>query len=291
MSISRGRQYMTASVLFSFLGGLGVKLASNIPVLEIIFFKSLVTLIVSYCTLQYRSISIWGSHSKILVLRSVVGLLGLFCFFTSLQNMPLASAITIQYTSPILMAVLSIFIVKEYVMPWQWIFFLISFIGIVFIKGFDPNTSLFYVLVGLTASLCRGLSHNLVRRIHGKEHPFVIMFYATSISIVATGLYLCYNFVAPQPYEWVMLAVMGVCSCSSHYCMVCAYQQAPISKLASISYLPIVYAFVVSYCFLQETLTPMTLIGIVLVLGGVFLDLLCRERVKKRSNQITEEAS
>lgn len=277
---------MAASVLFSFLGGLGVKLASNIPVLEIIFFKSLFTLITSYFTLRYRGISVWGHHRQLLILRSIVGLLGLFGFFTSIQNMPLASAITIQYTSPILIAVLSVFIVKESVRPWQWVFFAISFVGVVLIKGFDPNTSLFYILVALTASLCRGISHNLVRRIRGKEHPFVIMFYATLVSTMATGLYLCYHFVVPQPHEWGMLVVMGVFSCSSHYCMVSAYQLAPVAQLASINYLSIVYAFVVGYCFLQETLAPMAVVGILLVLGGVFLDLLYKEKTKKGLDKI-----
>lgn len=274
---------MATSVFLAFLAGLGVKLTPHIPIAEVLFCKSIITLTTSYTILRYRHVPVWGNTPKVLILRSVSGFTGLCLFFNSLHHMPLASAITIQYTSPIFITILSIFVVKEPVKPWQWVFFLTSFIGVVCIKGFDPNTPLLYVLMGLLAALCRAISHNFVRYMKGKEHPLVMMFYATLISTILTSVYLTCYFVMPTPYEWGMLAGMSIFSCLSHYCMIMAYQLAPVAQVTSINYLSVVCAFVVSYFFLQETVTPLALLGIALVLLGVILDLLYKQKTAAKT--------
>ena len=70
-----------------------------------------------------QKIYVFGNNKGLLVVRGVVGSIGLITFFYTLQNIPLASAVTIQYLSPIFTTILGIFLVKEKVKPIQFVFF------------------------------------------------------------------------------------------------------------------------------------------------------------------------
>src|SRR5690554_2538270 len=94
-----------------------VKFVPHIPAIEIIFFRSLFSLVVSYWILRKNRVPVFGNNKKLLVMRGVSGSLGLIFFFYTLQNIPLASAVTLQYLSPIFTALLGIFLVREKLKP------------------------------------------------------------------------------------------------------------------------------------------------------------------------------
>src|SRR5690606_2025282 len=108
------------------------------------------------------------------ILRGVFGVTALTLFFYTLQKLPLGSAITIQYLSPIFTAFFAIFMLGEKMYKIQWLFFGISFAGIAVIKGFDPNISLPLFLMGLGSAIFAGLAYNCVRKVKDTDHPLVV---------------------------------------------------------------------------------------------------------------------
>ncbi|HHH54774.1 MAG TPA: EamA family transporter, partial [Bacteroidetes bacterium] len=137
MIISKGIKHMIwAGLFFSFMN-LGVKLLPDLPVLEIVFFRALIMVVITLFLLKKHRINPLGNNKPLLILRGILGVSALSLYFYSLQNMPLASAVTIMQLSPIFTTLLAIVILKEKIKPIQLLFFLISFIGVIFIKGFD----------------------------------------------------------------------------------------------------------------------------------------------------------
>jgi len=72
----------------------------HIPAVEIVFFRSLVSLVLSYLILTKAKVSVWGNNRKVLISRGFTGAIALILYFITLQVIPLASAVTIQFLSP-----------------------------------------------------------------------------------------------------------------------------------------------------------------------------------------------
>ena len=139
INISPGIKYVLLASFFFTLMNVGVKYVKNIPSNEVVFFRAFVSLVICYFMLRYKKINPWGNNKKLLLLRGITGTIALVMYFYTLQHMPLASAVTIQHLSPIFTIIIAGFMLKEYSRSVQWLFFMIAFVGVVMIKGFDTR--------------------------------------------------------------------------------------------------------------------------------------------------------
>ena len=273
MRIPRSSQFIMLSAFFVALTSLCVKLLIQIPAVEILFFNSVGALVASFATLRYRRIVIWGQHRRLLFTRGIVGTLGVTLYFFTLQHIALPSAITLHYTAPIFATLIGIFMLEEPVSPQQWLFFVLSFAGVVLINGFALTDVSWYVFSGLAGAFFRGLSSSIVRRIEHKEHPLVVTFYSYLVTVPLAGTYVLYNFVKPQSQDWIILATISGLSYIAHYYAVKAYQLGPVASVSATAYIAIIYALLFSYLFLDEALPQLKLVGVGLVLLGVVFNI------------------
>jgi drug/metabolite transporter (DMT)-like permease len=263
---------LQASFFFAVMNVM-VKLIPNIPAVEVVFFRSIVSLILSYGYLKSNDINVWGSNKKILILRGLSGSIALCCFFVTIQSIPLASAITIHYLSPIFTAIIGIYFVKERVYKWQWLFFAIAFGGILIIQGFDARVSLGYTLLGVTAAFLSGVAYNCIRKLKDSEHPLVIIFYFPLVTLPLTGIYLLFDWVLPVGIEWLWLLLIGLSTQFAQYFMTKSYQSEELSKVASLNYIGIIYALGFGYIFFDESYGWLVYTGMGVVLIGVILNI------------------
>lgn len=284
MKISKGMGFMLlATLLFTCMNVL-VKLIPHIPAIEIIFFRSIISLVLSFAILQSQKVPVLGNNKTLLLLRGAAGALALVCYFITLQNIPLASAVTLQYLSPVFTTVLGIFLVKEKVKSLQFLFFGLAFAGVLLVKGFDPRVDTVYLFLGIGAGFFAGLAYNIIRKLNTTEHPLVIVFYFPLVTIPLTLLYVVSNWVQPQGIEWVYLLLIGLLTQFAQYFMTMAYQQEELSKVASLNYIGIIYAIGFGYLVFDETFHPLTYVGMMLVLAGVILNLQYKKKLVAKSS-------
>lgn len=262
---------LIAGVLFALMN-VSVKLIPHIPALQIILFRSVFSLVVTYFFLKSKNIPVLGNNKKLLVIRGIAGSVGLMAFFYTLQTIPLASAVTINFLAPIFTTILGIFIVKEKVASRRFVYFAISFAGVVIIQGFDPRIAVSDLLIGLTAAFAMGVAYNIIRKLKTSEHPLVIMFYFPLITIPIASVITYFVWIQPQGWDWVILLAIGLLTQFAQYFMTMAYQNANLSKVASLSYIGIIYALGFGFVFFDETHNLYTYLGMVLVLAGVLLN-------------------
>jgi len=213
-------------------------------------------------------------------MRGTSGAIALVMYFTTLQVMPLASAVTIQFLSPIFTSILGVYIVKEKVKPLQWLFFFMAFAGVVIIQGYDARITTFYMTIGVVAAVFSGLAYNFIRKLKTSEHPLVIVFYFPLVTIPITGTYSAFNWVQPDSWkQWVLLLLIGVFTQIAQYFMTKAYQSEELSKIASLKYLGIVYALGFGWVFFGETFNLLTYVGMAVVLVGVVLNIWYKQRL------------
>ncbi|HEY4649952.1 MAG TPA: DMT family transporter [Pontibacter sp.] len=278
---SKGVQYMLLSTLFFALMNVCVKLVPHIPAGEVIFFRSIISIAMSYAVLRRQQVNVWGTHKSLLVTRGVTGAVALILYFTTLQNIPLATAVTIQYLSPIFTTILGIFIVKEHVKPWQWVFFLVSFAGILVIEGVDVRISPFYLGIGVAGAFISGISYNIIRKLNTREHPLVIVFYFPLVALPVSGVYCLLEWVQPQGWDWLMLLLVGIFTQLAQYYMTMSYQAEELSKVANLNYIGIFYALALGFFMFDESFTFGSYAGMALVLLGVILNIRYKSKLAK----------
>jgi drug/metabolite transporter (DMT)-like permease len=263
---------LIAGILFSLMN-VSVKLIPHIPAIQIILFRSVFSFFLTYFLLKRNGVRVLGNNKKLLILRGVAGSIGLIAFFYTLQRIPLASAVTINYLAPIFTTILGIFIVKEKVRKTQFLYFAISFVGVVIIEGFDPRISFIDLTIGLIASLAMGVAYNIIRKLKTTEKPLVIMLYFPLITTPIAAVISYFIWVPPQGWDWLILLAIGILTQFAQYFMTMAYQNANLAKVASLSYIGIIYALGFGYLIFDETYSLIIYLGMVLVLSGVILNL------------------
>lgn len=257
-----------------------VKFLHHLPTHELILFRSGISLVLSLSYLLPKGINPLGNNRKFLLMRGVFGVTALSLFFITLQKIPLASAVTIQYLSPIFTAIIAIFVLGEKMRKVQWLFFLIAFVGVAMLKGFDERVSLLYLGLGLLSSFFAGAAYNCIRLVKDTDHPLVVVLY---FPLVATPIMLVlsyYEWVTPIGWDWALLLLLGIFTQIGQVFMTKALQAEKANLVASLKYLGSIYALIYGYFIFDETYGLLSILGIGLILTGVILNLKFKGKLK-----------
>ena len=264
-----------------------VKQLDRIPAMEIVFFRCLVSGIICGFEVARRRLDWKGNNHALLIARGTFGTLALFAFFVTVQNMNLATAVTIQYLSPIFTALIGVFVLREMVPARQWFFYAIAFAGVFVLKGFDSQVPTFYLLLGIGSALFSGMAYNLVRRLREREEPVVVVLHFQLVGIAAGLVFILFSWRTPTPWEWISLLMCGVLTQVGQICLTKALQSERIARVAVLNYIGLVYALIFSVVIFGERYTTQTVLGISLVVAGVVLAVLFG---KPKQPEVIEES-
>ena len=189
-----------------------------------------------------------------------------------LHEIPLAAASILTNLTPIFTALIGVILVKEKIHSAQIAFFVLSFLGIMIIQGFDTRVLGIHLLLGILASFFSGIAYNLVRKLSSTEHPLVIMFYFPLVVLPISLIGSLWFWVTPEGWDWFYLFMVGITTQMAQYFMTKSYQQAKVSKVAIFDYLGVVYALIFGFILFNEYFNVLTYLGIALVLIGIILN-------------------
>lgn len=233
----------------------------------------------SFWTLKRRRIPLFGKHKKILLLRGLFGTAALVLIFSTLQQIPLATAVVLHYLAPIFTALLGMLILKEKLYTRQYLFFGLSFLGILLVKGFDLRISTLYFAMGIVASFLAACAYISIRMLKSSEHPLVIVFYFPLIALPFSAIFSFFQWVMPQGIDWLWLLATGLLTQIAQILMTKAYQKETAAKVSAVSYIGILYALFFGFFLFDETFNIQVILGIALVLSGVLLNIGFKRKV------------
>ena len=214
-----------------------------------------------------------GNNRKVLLMRGVFGTIALTLFFYTIQHIPLASAVTIQYLSPIFTALFATIFLKEKMKVKQWLYFGMSFTGVALLKGFDDRVSMVFMLIGIISAMFSGMAYTCIRQLKDTENPIVVVFYFPLIATPIMGVLTYFQWVQPIQSDWFLLLLMGVFTQIAQILMTKGLQSAVINKIISVKYVGTFWALGFGYILFGESYNIFSLIGIIMVLIGVILNL------------------
>lgn len=263
--------YLIVSASFFFaLMGAGVKVAGKtIPVYEIVFFRALVGSIILWIIASVRNTNILGNNKKMLLTRGMLGFCAISCYFFSITRLPLADAALLSYTSPIFVAILSVFLLKERITIQLGIFIAIAFICIYFIlkPGFD------IINIGGIAAVCSGFFASLVFILVKKletESFLTIIFYFTIVTTCLSAPFMLSNYVKPEPVVMLILILNGILATLAQIFLTIAILIEKVSSTTALTCLAVIFSYLLGLIFWGETLDITSMIaGAILIISSI----------------------
>lgn len=271
--------YMTLSAIFSTAMGVSVKLLHDIPVLEAVFMRSIVMAGICVVTLKVQRIAIFGKseNRRLMLLRGVFGSIGLTCFFYCISHLKYATAVTLQYLSPLFTMLIAWALMSEKLRWFQWLACMISFMGVYLIYGdavFDGDWKVVWGVLGALMSAC---AYTCVRVLADHEHPTVIMFYFPLVTVPYSAILGSSNWVWPNFNQWGLLLFSGLTTYLLQHYMTLAFKFEKPGKIAILGYLNIVFALAVGWFVFHEKFQSVQMLGFLSILisvsGATFLNL------------------
>ena len=265
---------LVASLAFGFMN-VSVKSISGMHVSEIVFFRAIVQILIAAVVLAYQRETPWGNNPKLLIMRGFFGSMGLLCYFYSLQVMPLSNALVIHYLSPILTTLFALMIGDEQVQKKQWLFFALSFSGVVIVNGVSSVVTLNGIIAGLGGAVFSALAYNTIRRLKGKENPNVVVLYFPLVTLPISLLLPVIGFGDwhyPAGMEWTWLILTGIFTQIGQFFMTRAYQEAETKVVSAISYAGIIWGTGFGLFIFNESYSLWQYVGMALVVLGMVLN-------------------
>jgi drug/metabolite transporter (DMT)-like permease len=274
-ALASGVRYILASALFFSLMSVMVKLAGRgLPVQEIVFARGVVSLPLAFWLVRRAGVPPWGNRRWILVLRGLLGLAAMSCFYFALTRIAIGEATVLHFTSPLWTALLAAFFLREAIGGRFVASMAVSFAGVILITrpGFlfgsaAAETDLLGVGAALLGAILAAGAYVTVREASKTEHPLVIVFYFPLVMIPATGAFWP-TFQSPQGWEWLLLLGVGVSTQIGQVFLTRGLSLEPAARAMTIGYTQIVLVGIWGMIFFGEFPDIWSAAGSLLVIAG-----------------------
>jgi drug/metabolite transporter (DMT)-like permease len=260
---------LVAAVGFAVMGALVKVGAHKFNSAELVFYRSVFGLMAIYVTIWQQKLPLKTPVLTKQISRALVGLISLVLFFYAIAHLPLASAITLNYTSALFLALFTPFILHE--KPKKILFgtVLLGFIGVVLLlkPSFSSQNTLAGVL-GLLSGFGAAIAYVHVKQLGKLNEPdWRTVFYFTLVSTIASGAWLfTQSFTMPTWQDMPMLVGLGLSATVGQLAMTRAYRTGNTLIVASLAYTTVIFATIFGVIFWQEALTKTELLAILLII-------------------------
>ncbi len=251
-----------------------LNLVNKYPVLEINFLICLFAFIPVLAALAI--VGNWNTliNNKIHI-QLFRGVLGLICgalIVNSFKRHALIEIYPILFSTPLILTILSHFVLKEKVGIRRWSAVLIGFAGVLIVSR--PGTIHFTLpLFGLFfAAIILALNVLIIRRLADTQSSIAFAFYGTVGGLVISGMFSFQNFVSVPLEDVIIFIVCGIIGGIGGLCITGASKMLESSVFAPIQYIQLVAGFIMGYLFFRDLPDTFEIIGsLVIVFSGLFV--------------------
>ena len=198
--------------------------------------------------------------------------------FLALRYMQLADVLSIIFTFPFIVAIISGPMLGEWIGWRRWCAIMFGFGGVLLVARPGSGSMQPAALFSLAATICYGFYAVITRIVTRTDSNQTSLLYGNMIGALVMLPVL--PFVWSPPSDWVIAAMMlgtGVLGSLGHFCLISGHKLAPASVLSPFIYTQLIWVTVLGYLVFGNLPTGLTLAGAAMVVGsGLYL--LYRER-------------
>jgi drug/metabolite transporter (DMT)-like permease len=259
---------LTASLFFAAMGTLAKFSLREVPLIEVVFFRSMVSASILGVILLFQKGSFLGNRPWLLLGRGLVGFAALMTNFYAVSKIPLGDAAILNSTSPVFVVFLSVLFLDEEISLRVILLSLFSLLGVGFIL--KPSLSYFNLpaLLGLVSGFLAALAYVAIRQLHATDSFVTMAFYFTGISALFSAPLTLSHFVFPRPMVWAGLLGVGLTGTFGQLLMTYAYKHEDASVVSPFSYTAVIFSFFFGMFFFGELPDRYTVLGSAIVIAS-----------------------
>lgn len=264
---------LVAGLCFSLMGVCVKQGAADFEPTELVFWRSLFGLLLLLGMTTHQPQSFTTPHWRLHLGRSLSGLISLWMYFFALTHLPLATAVTLNYTSPLFLALI-LYVTGQTATQYRLLLFLgMGFVGVVMLlqPHLQPNQWV-YAGIGLLSGIVASISYYQIRSMSALgESDWRIVLYFTGLSTIITSMFLPFQSHPPFTLHSVgVLVSMGVFATFGQLSMTRAYRVGATLVVANFAYATIVFSVLFGVVLFHESPTWLSWAGMcVIILAGV----------------------
>ena len=256
------------SVCFGTMNALVKWTSFHADVWMIIMVRSAVIALAVAIFATSRGLSLKVSDKRKMLLRCVVGLTAMILYFTALGRIPIGQAVTLQYTAPLFVALLSGRVIRERVEPMVALLVGSAFAGIVLIVSPDLSSIDSDALLALGSGFFAAMAYMYVRELRNTDSASSVVFWFAAFSVVGS-IFQALPDVAGL--EWKTVAALigiGIGAGGGQVGITMAYHRANAAWVSAFSYLTVIVATFYGFTLFNETLGASDWLGGLLIVGS-----------------------
>jgi len=263
---------IAASFLFACMG-VCVKLAAEShSAVEITFYRSFLSLLLMFGLVRLNGVSLRTAHWRWQLTRGAVGFSALFAYFYAITLLPLATAVTLNYTSAIFLAVYLAFAGMR-LRKGLLGALVLGLAGVVLLLRPTLHADqLAGGLIGLGSGVLAGMAYFSVRELGARGEPEMrTVFYFSLVSSIGAGGWLVFTELHAVDLRsgLLLLAVAGFAT-AAQLAMTRAYTRGKTLMSAALAYSTVIFSSLFGMLFWNEVLGAMSWAAIgLIVLSGI----------------------
>jgi drug/metabolite transporter (DMT)-like permease len=264
---------LVAALGFAIMGALVKVGAQKFSSAELVFYRSIFGLLVIWLYIATYKLPLTTPVMYKQMSRALVGFASLVLFFYAIAHLPLATAITLNYTSPLFLAVFSPFLLHEKPKNTLFIGLILGFVGVsLLLKPSFNRADILAGSLGLLSGIGAALAYVHVKQLGKVNEPdWRTVFYFTLVSTIGAGLWMFFDsFHAIAWKDLPVLLGLGFSATIAQLAMTRAYRTGNTLVVASLAYVTVVLASLFGIIWWDEHLSLDAWLAIALIiLSGV----------------------
>ena len=266
-------------LLFAMLETTAKFLSQTYPVPLIVWFRYVTHFFLMLLLLgpRYGSRLIKTDNPKAQIIRALLLMGSTLLYFTALSGLPLATAKSISFVSPLLVTIFALWFLKEHVSLGRWIAVVVGLLGVLLV--ISPSGKFdWYFGLPLMAAVCYSLYQIMTRRFSATEHPVTTLFYTGFVGSIVISLIVPIFWVAPQIRDLPLFLFLGFAGAFGHFMLIKAMELEDASFLSPLTYVQLIWVTLLGYFAFDHLPTNVGFVGMAIIVGaGLYVALGARE--------------
>ena len=202
------------------------------------------------------------------LMRGTLFIIGSVLIVWSLAELPLATAITMLFISPIFIVILSVPLLGERISRHRWIAVIGGFAGVLIIMRPGGSTFQWALMLPLLAAMVNALRDVITRRLARTETSIAILFWSNIIPMTGGFMTLPMGWAPVSTPDAFWFVAAGIFNGTAHFCIIDALRTGEASALAPIRYTALLWAALLGFLAWGEVPELWLLAGAAVIVGS-----------------------
>jgi len=247
-------------------------LGSDYPILQLLFFNALFSLLpLSFFILKNHGLHFYKNQNYTFqFIRGLIHTLGFFFVLMGVLKLPLSVVYPVLFTSPLMLLLMSHFILNENINIIRILAIFLGFSGVIISAEPFGNSqvSLLGIFLVFVGAFCIALTNLLTRKYFHLSTSFSAAFFSMIVSVIAFLIAMKFSFVPMSANDIFLSMFGGILAGLGISAIIYGSRMLPASIYGMTSYFQLIYGVILGWLVFQQLPTLFNYIGIIFVFSA-----------------------